>query len=180
MLIQPEIVGNKLILSAPDRPNFELDLEELKKKTTKKTFDCKHTKAIWIDAGDQAADWISHHIGESGEFRLMFYPLDYATKGIPARDKKYKNLRDKDAGSYHGKSSYMMVNQASVDELHTHLDHIVKPLQFRPNFVVDGPNPHDEDHWKWIRIGKNVTFRVVRPCTRSNEINRITLQKEPN
>lgn len=107
----------------------------------------------------------------------MFYPLDYPTKGIPARDKKYKDLRDKDAGSYHGKSSYMMVNQASVDELNTHLDHIVKPLQFRRNFVVDGPNPHDEDHWKCIRIGKNVTFCLT---TRSNEINKITLQKEPN
>ncbi|MFH8405677.1 MOSC domain-containing protein [Streptomyces sp. NPDC018019] len=37
--------------------------------------------------------------------------------------------------------------------------------RFRPNVVVDGTAPWDEDDWRRIRIGE-VTFRVVKPCGR--------------
>lgn len=60
----------------------------------------------------------------------------------------------------------MLINQASMDEMNTHLDHVVKPLQFRPNIVVKGPEAYAEDNWKWIRFGENVVFRGVRPCQR--------------
>lgn len=60
----------------------------------------------------------------------------------------------------------MMINQASMDELNSHLNHVVKPLQFRPNFVVKGPTAYEEDKWKWIRVGENLIFRNIKPCTR--------------
>lgn len=60
----------------------------------------------------------------------------------------------------------MLINQASIDELNTQLDHVVKSLQFRPNLVVKGPNAYDEDNWKWVRIGNEVIYRTVKPCAR--------------
>ena len=60
----------------------------------------------------------------------------------------------------------MLINQASIDELNSHLDHVVKPLQFRPNLVVKGPGAYDEDNWKWVKVGDNVVYRVLKPCTR--------------
>ena len=37
--------------------------------------------------------------------------------------------------------------------------------RFRPNVVVSGYEPWDEDRWRRIRIGA-VSFRVVKPCAR--------------
>lgn len=37
--------------------------------------------------------------------------------------------------------------------------------RFRPNLVVSGSEPWEEDGWRRIRIGE-VTFRVVKPCGR--------------
>ena len=69
-------------------------------------------------------------------------------------------------GALHDATSFMLINESSVAELNTRLEKQVTPLQFRPNFVVKGPIAFDEDNWKWIRIGKNVIFRSVKPCTR--------------
>lgn len=66
----------------------------------------------------------------------------------------------------HDASSYMLMNKASVDQLNYHLIEPVKPLQFRPNFVVEGPEAYQEDTWKWVRIGDDVILKNVRPCTR--------------
>lgn len=60
----------------------------------------------------------------------------------------------------------MLVNEGSLTELNSRLEDKVTALQFRPNFVVKGPVAFEEDLWKWVRIGENVVFRNVKPCTR--------------
>ena len=35
--------------------------------------------------------------------------------------------------------------------------------RFRPNLVVEGCEPFDEDRWKRIRIG-GVEMAIVKPC----------------
>lgn len=57
------------------------------------------------------------------------------------------------------------MNEASIAELNTKIEDSVTPLQFRPNFVVKGAEPLEEDTWDWIKIG-SVVFRNVKPCTR--------------
>ncbi len=37
--------------------------------------------------------------------------------------------------------------------------------RFRPNLVIDGATPWDEDRWRRVRIGE-VTFRAVKACDR--------------
>lgn len=167
VLIQPKVVGNKLILSAPDKLDFVLDLDELRETPINEKVECWYAKVVGIDAGDAVSNWLSDYItGNPGEFRLIFYPHEYPTKGVAKPDRVYKAYKDNDAGTYHDKTSYMLINQASIDELNSHLDHVVKPLQFRPNVVVKGPGAYDEDNWKWVRVGDNVIYRVLKPCTR--------------
>lgn len=167
VLIQPRVANNRLILSAPDQMDIALDLDELRKGSVNDKVECWYSKVDGIDAGDDVANWLSGFItGQPGEFRLMFYPHLFPTKGVFKNDRKYKAFRYDDAGVYHDQTSYMLINEASIDELNSHLDHVVKPLQFRPNLVVKGPNAYDEDKWKWVRIGDNVVYRVIKPCTR--------------
>ncbi|KAG4076052.1 hypothetical protein HA402_011526 [Bradysia odoriphaga] len=167
LLIQPKLEGSQLTLSAPGRPNYNLDLDDLRKRLTKSEIECWYSKVVGIDAGDHVGDWLSEFIvGQPGIFRLSFYPHKYSTKGIAKPDRKYKEYLDADAGSYHDKTSYMLINQGSIDQLNSELDHVVTPLQFRPNLLIEGPGAYDEDSWKWVRIGDNVVFRVLKPCTR--------------
>lgn len=52
----------------------------------------------------------------------------------------------------------------SAFELPPHVSIISR--QFRPNFLVRGSLPYEEDKWKWIRIGETAVFKNVKPCTR--------------
>lgn len=59
-----------------------------------------------------------------------------------------------------------MINDQSVQELNTRIEDAVIPLQFRPNFVVNGAKAFDEDNWKWVRIGDHLIFKYTGPCLR--------------
>lgn len=167
VLIRPRIEGNRLILSAPEKADFIIDLDELKSKNPSAKVACWYSTVKGVDVGDAASDWISDFLTDKKvSLRLLYYPYVHPTKGKRAADNKYKQYLQSDAGTYHDSTSFMMINQSSIDELNTHLDHVVKPLRFRPNFVVKGPKAYEEDNWQWVRIGENVVFRVLKLCTR--------------
>src|SRR6476661_8111637 len=60
---------------------------------------------------------------------------------------------------------FMMIGQASLDELNSRLESPVPMNRFRPNFVVAESEPFAEDTWKRVRIGDSI-FHVVKPCER--------------
>ncbi|XP_018579002.1 mitochondrial amidoxime-reducing component 1-like [Anoplophora glabripennis] len=71
-------------------------------------------------------------------------------------------------GLYSDLTSILLLNQASVNDLNKRIGNSsVTVLNFRPNFVVDGPDlaPYAEDSWEWVKIG-NVVLRNVKECTR--------------
>lgn len=165
--IQPRIVENQLILSAPGQSEFILDLNELKKRSIDTKVQQYVSPINGIDAGDEVADWLSQYIvNESGIFRLIFYPYSYPTRPKGEILKSYKIIRSDDVGAYHNQTSYMLANQASIDDLNERLDHTVTPLQFRPNIVINGLAPYEEDNIKWVRIGENAILRGLKPCFR--------------
>lgn len=171
VLIQVQVVDNDMILSAPGMPDFALNLNELRNRSIDFKVELWADKVKGIDAGDKVADWLSHYIVEKpGVFRLIFYPHSYPIKPKLKGDAQYKALKNEDVGTFHDETSYMLMNQASMDELNSHLDHLVKPLQFRPSIVISGPNAYEEDKFQWIRIGDSTVFRGLRPCQRLNEI----------
>ncbi len=60
---------------------------------------------------------------------------------------------------------FLLISQASLDDLNARLDQPVPMLRFRPNLVVEGCEPYGEDDWRRIRIGELI-FRVAKPCAR--------------
>ena len=60
---------------------------------------------------------------------------------------------------------FMLISQASLDDLNSRLEVALPMHRFRPNLVVAGCTPYAEDGWRVIRIG-NIRFRVVKPCAR--------------
>lgn len=60
---------------------------------------------------------------------------------------------------------FLLANEASLRDLQQRCPAGVKIEQFRPNLVVSGAAPWEEDTWKVIRIG-DVVFDVAKPCSR--------------
>ena len=77
---------------------------------------------------------------------------------------------------------FLIISQASLDDLNSRLDSPVEMNRFRPNIVVNGSKPFEEDTWKEIQIGE-CRFQIVKPCARCEitTINQQTAErgKEP-
>lgn len=168
--ILPTIRDNKLLINAPNMPEITIDISKLSKKQ-------KTTNTIWsqeidvIDCGDEVATWLSEFLlHEKTGIRLVYYPFKKATRPISKENKtKFPEFYTaKDVGALQDESSYMVFNQSSHDDLNSRIEHPIPIVQFRPNFIVKGPKPFEEDSWKWVRIGDDVCLKYVRPCARCN------------
>jgi uncharacterized protein YcbX len=60
---------------------------------------------------------------------------------------------------------FLVIGQASLDDLNTRLENPVSMNRFRPNFVFTGGAPYEEDSWRKFAIG-SVHFAGVKPCSR--------------
>jgi len=60
---------------------------------------------------------------------------------------------------------FLLIGQASLDDLNSRMDKPVEMTRFRPNIVVAGGTPFQEDEWRHIRIN-GVGFRVSKQCSR--------------
>lgn len=60
---------------------------------------------------------------------------------------------------------FLLISQASLDDLNSRLAEPVPMNRFRPNLVLEGCNAYEEDTWAALRIG-TVGFRVAKPCSR--------------
>ncbi len=61
--------------------------------------------------------------------------------------------------------SYLIIGQASLDDLNSRLAQPLPMNRFRPNLVFTGGEPFEEDNWSDFQIG-SVPFRGVKPCGR--------------
>lgn len=77
---------------------------------------------------------------------------------------------------------FLIIGQASLDDLNLRIGEKIPMNRFRPNFVFTGGEPFDEDRMESFAIN-GITFYVVKPCSRCiiTTINQTTgaITKEP-
>lgn len=118
---------------------------------------------VWGDqvlahsAGLPPADWLSQYLGVDCQ---LAYLTDKSDRPV---DPDYANPEDQ-VGFADG-FPFLLISEASLDDLNSRLESPVPMTRFRPNLVVKGCEPYAEDSWKKIRIGE-VVFRVSKPCSR--------------
>lgn len=59
----------------------------------------------------------------------------------------------------------LIIGQASLDDLNSRLDQPLPMNRFRPNLVITGSRPYEEDSWSQFQIS-NVPLLGVKPCGR--------------
>lgn len=115
-----------------------------------------------FDAGDDAARWLSRHLATP--VRVVRFDLSHPRHCNPdyAGD---SGATVRFADGY----PVLVIGQGSLDALNARLASrgaAALPMnRFRPNLVLDGLEPHDEDHLASIAIG-GVVLKPVKPCTR--------------
>jgi uncharacterized protein YcbX len=147
--------GDALVISASGMPELRVLLDAATSAT--------RTVTIWQDtclaesAGARAARWFSEFLGTGCELVRMppttRRPVDpgYAGSG--------------DQVGFADGFPFLLLSQASLDELNRRLETPVPIARFRPNIVVTGCQPHAEDGWSRITVA-GIGFRVVKPCAR--------------
>ncbi|XP_047739071.1 mitochondrial amidoxime-reducing component 1 isoform X2 [Hyalella azteca] len=131
-------------------------------------------KVEGVDCGDEAAAWLQSVLQRP--VRLLHFNEDVNKSTRvpnPPTPVTLPLLQPGDSGIYTDLTGFMLLSTASVEQLREHGENYTA-LQFRPNFVVDSDDkascgklrPHQEDEWRYIKIGETVIFRNVKPCTR--------------
>jgi uncharacterized protein len=121
------------------------------------------TVRIWddvvevLDAGATAAAFVSRHLDVDA--RLLYMPDVCLRQADPAY------AAPGDRVSFADGFPLLLITQASLDELNRRLPEPVPMARFRPNLVVSGAAPHDEDRWRSVRTA-GVRLDVVKPCAR--------------
>ncbi len=111
-----------------------------------------------VDQGDHAAEILSDFLGRS--CRLVRMSID-SRRVLKARGRSVPRPRLGFVDSY----PITLISERSLADLNSRLDVPVEMNRFRPNLVVGGGSPFQEDEWQRIRIGSGM-YRVVSDCIR--------------
>jgi len=101
--------------------------------------------------------WISEFVGES--IRLVYMADD----DIRNVNRKYGKTGE--IVSFADGYPILITNTKSLEDLNNKLEQPIPMTRFRPNLVIDGNLPWEEDNWKKVKIG-DVIIRMVKPCAR--------------
>jgi len=162
-LVRPTLRADDLVLRAPGMLALHLALDAIEREARVRVFDDELDAG---DMGDLAAQWFSDFLGR----RVRLARFDPEVQRV-------SNARwtgdTRALTAFADAFALLVLSSASVDGLNARLKaRGAAPVQsdrFRPNLILDGLQPHEED---WIdRISLDgpdgpVVLRLVKPCTR--------------
>ncbi len=118
---------------------------------------------VWRDlvparkAPEEANAWLASFLGRRVNLVYMYDP------SLRQTDTRY--TKPGSTVSFADGYPLLCTTEASLAMLNEKLPTPIPMERFRPNVVVSGGAPFEEDTWRRLRIGE-VVFAVVKPCTR--------------
>lgn len=137
----------------------------------------RQTVKVWDDWCESVImpgeinDWFSGRLGLP--CTLVFMPDDSLRKV----DGRY-TIHENDITSFSDAFPLMLIGQASLDDLNSRLNDPLPMNRFRPNIVIAGSVPYEEDEMEDFMIG-DIHFYGVKLCSRCviTTINQDSLEK---
>ncbi|WP_428374931.1 MOSC domain-containing protein [Lichenicoccus sp.] len=109
-------------------------------------------------AGAAADAWLAARLGQACRLVYLDDPSARPVERIPG-------VREDDTVSFADAYPILLTSTASLSALNAELEAPVGMDRFRPNLVIDGAAPWQEDGWQRLRIG-GMVFRAPKACTR--------------
>jgi uncharacterized protein YcbX len=103
------------------------------------------------------SEWFSDLLGMN--CRLVSFPEDYPRPVDPAYRVNNEHVSLADS------HPLLLIGQSSLDDLNGRLMVPLPMNRFRPNIVVSGGEPYEEDGWKYFSIG-DCRFARMKACSR--------------
>lgn len=154
-LIGVQLKADGLLLSAPGMESIAVVISENPPVKVK----------VWGDfcQAVPAAAIVNHWLSQFLEMpcQLVYLPETV----IRPVDRNYAIDPERDRVSFADGFPYLLISEASLQDLNSRLETPLPMNRFRPNLVVSGCEPFAEDTWKKIRIG-SVVFHLVKLCSR--------------
>lgn len=154
-LISPALDAHALTLHAPGMDPLSVPFAP---RGAKVEVQCWNDLCAAFDVGDAAAQWLSAHLGTA--HRLVRFdpshrrPSDSAwTDGVEAFNQFTDGF------------PWLIISESSLADLNTRLPAPLPMNRFRPNIVIAGVAPYDEDRLLELTAGP-VRWRLVKACTR--------------
>lgn len=148
----PALLPNGIALTGPDGESILVRWEDF--------IDLQQPTEVWGNhfsaqvAPPQINDWLSRYFKRAVQLRWLGNELSRRVKHHPDIPLTF-------ADGY----PFLLINEASFQNLQQRAPNAIRIEQFRPNIVVSGAKAFDEDSWLVIRIGE-VIFDLVKPCSR--------------
>jgi uncharacterized protein YcbX len=109
-------------------------------------------------AAATVSEWFGAYLGR--EAHLVYLPEETLRRVDPAYA-----VQPDDHVSFADGYPLLLTTEASLQALNARLSVPLPMTRFRPNIVLLGTAPFEEDTWRRIRVGTTV-FEVVKPCGR--------------
>ena len=159
-LIATSLADGAMVLATNGWPRLSVPLAESRGPTRE--------VVVWNsmvparDAGDEAAAWLSAALGS--EVRLMRFD--------PAHQRLCNPVHAGESGAHTAFADgypLLVIGEASLEDLNRRLADKGAPAlpmnRFRPNVVLAGLEPYDEDHVDTLNADGAV-MKIVKPCAR--------------
>ncbi len=164
-LIRPQLEADALLLQAPGMPKLRVPLQASGPSLRVQVWD---DVVDALDMGPEAAEWVHAFLGVPARRLVRFDPAEQRacstkwTGGVAASTQF--------ADGY----PVLVTTDSAMDELNARLvaqgHPAVGMLRFRPNVVLSGLLPHDEDHLGpldvWDHGAAVAGLQLVKPCAR--------------
>ncbi|MBD3224794.1 MAG: MOSC domain-containing protein [Caldithrix sp.] len=154
-LICPEVSARHLTLRAKGMPDISIDLR-VNGTATEVLVWKDYCQAM--DMGDGVANWLSRFLGRA--CRLVQKAPQYVR-----RVENEYNPDGRAQVSFADGFPLLLISEASLQALNERLPSPMPMDRFRPNIVLSGGQPFQEDRWQTISIG-SVRLTVAKPCER--------------
>ncbi|MBW4649642.1 MAG: MOSC domain-containing protein [Kastovskya adunca ATA6-11-RM4] len=153
-LIRVQIEGSQLVVQTPNRDQLSIPL----------CLDAERVAVnIWKDVCEAipAPETVSQWFSDFLELPCQLVYMPDSTKRPVDTHYAHHNESVSFADSF----PFLLISEASLEDLNQRLEEPVPMNRFRPNLVVSGCEAFAEDSWRTIRIG-SVRFQVAAPCSR--------------
>jgi hypothetical protein len=162
-LIRPQIKFSEVVLRAPGMLALHLSIDTVEEPVRVRVWD---EEVPAFDMGAIAAQWFTDFLGRP--LRLVRFDPEHRRPSDTEWTQGAEALNQFSDGF-----PLLVTSTASLELLNEKLaaaGHAAVGIErFRPNIVLEGVEPHDEDRLELLRIAGedgDVVLRAVKPCTR--------------
>lgn len=156
-LLSTQVNESAVTIFHKQNPQEQLSIPLVTPTGTKLSVSIWDDRVSALSVSEEADEWFTRFLGRACKLVLM--PED----GQRPVDVRY--AEHEEHVSFADAFPFLLIGQGSLDDLNSRLDQPVPMNRFRPNLVVSGAAPFEEDSWARIQIGE-VEFKVAKPCAR--------------